>query len=231
MKKEQVWNIPEVRVIRKLRKELLRWFAKNKRDYSWRETSDRYRVLIAELMLRRTKADQAAKVYSKFIEKYPDVKSLYYASMDDINEITYSLGLHWRRDSFVGIARESMESYGGKIPGEREDLKKFPGVGDYVAGAVLSLASNKKEWIVDSNVVRVFKRYFGLKTTKEGRRDKHVIALAKAYIECENPKSANLALIDFAALVCTPRKPIHEQCPLREKCHYYAELKRAPKNK
>ena len=186
MGKERVWRIPEVNAIRKFRKKLLRWFNENKRNYSWRETSDRYKVLIAELMLRRTKADQVAKVYSKFIEKYPDVKSLNYASVDDINEIAYSLGLHWRRNSFVGVARESIESYDGKIPDEREDLKKFPGVGDYVAGAVLSLASNKKEWIVDSNVVRVFKRYFGIETTKEGRRDKHVIALAKAYIECKN---------------------------------------------
>ncbi|MFQ5714550.1 MAG: DNA glycosylase [Candidatus Scalinduaceae bacterium] len=224
MKKEQKVRTPNVRDIIEFRKRLHLWFGKNKRKYPWRETSDRYKVLIAELMLRRTKADQVAKVYSKFIEKYPDIKTLNYASIDDINEITYSLGLHWRRNSFIEVARESTKSYGGKIPDKREELKKLTGVGEYVAGTILSLASNKKEWIVDSNVVRVFKRYFGIETTKEGRRDKHVIALAKAYIECKNPKYANLALIDFAALICTPRKPLHELCPLKKSCHYYAGL-------
>lgn len=92
---------------------------------------------------------------------------------------------------------------------------------------MLSIAENKKEWIVDSNVVRVFKRYFGIETSKEGRRDKHVIELAKRYVECDNPKDANLALIDFAALVCTPGKPLHEKCPVQEGCRYYDNLMRS----
>ena len=144
MPKKQIPELPTSKEISAFRSKILIWFNKNKRNYPWRETSDRYRVLIAELMLRRTKADQVANVYSKFIEKYPDVKSLSYATQDDIDEMTYSLGLHWRRDSFIGVVRESTESYGGEIPDKREDLKKFTGVGDYVAGAVLSIASNKK---------------------------------------------------------------------------------------
>jgi A/G-specific adenine glycosylase len=86
---------------------------------------------------------------------------------------------------------------------------------------VLSVAFNKKEWIVDSNVVRVLKRYFGIVTSKEGRRDKHVVYLAKKYVDCRNPRKANLALLDFAALICTPGKPKHEKCPLSETCHYF----------
>jgi A/G-specific adenine glycosylase len=104
-------------------------------------------------------------------------------------------------------------------------FQKLPGVGNYVAGIVLSIAFNKKEWIVDSNVVRVFKRYYGISTSKEGRRDKHVIDIAKNYANCKYPKNANLDLLDFAALISTPRKPVHKQCPLSRSCHYFLNLK------
>lgn len=216
--------IKDLADIREFRKKLLQWFKKNKRYYPWRETSDRYKVLIAELMLRRTKADQVLEIYNNFIDKYPDIKALRKARARDIKKITYSLGLHWRRDVFLKIAREVDCYYGGKIPDKREALKKLTGVGDYVAGAVTSLASNEKEWIVDSNIVRVFKRYFGIKTAKEGRRDKYIIAISRLYVDCKNPKSANLSLIDLAALVCTPQKPLHENCPLQRKCYYYLKL-------
>jgi len=95
-------------------------------------------------------------------------------------------------------------------------------VGDYVAGAILSVAYGKKEWIVDTNVARVFQRYYGLKTIKEARRDKQVVGLARAYATGRDPRRANLAILDFAALVCTARKPRCPECPLRRECIFYS---------
>jgi len=214
-------NLPSEQEIHKFRNSIVRWwFGNNKRHYLWRETDDPFRLLIAEIMLRRTNADQVEKVYIDLFKNYPDSYSMSKADGKKVEEILYPLGLRWRIPSIVSVAQQIQEKYNGKVPETREELINLPGVGDYVAGAVLSIAFNKREWIVDSNIVRLFKRYCGIKTSREGRRDKHVIEMAKVYSACENPRDANLAILDFAALVCTPKNPHHESCILREKCFY-----------
>jgi len=213
-------EIPEIRAISFFRGKILRWFDKNKRNYPWRETRDPFKVLIAEMMLRRTKADQVKMVYDQLFAEYPDVETMANAENKKLEQILYPLGLKWRTPAFGLVAREVREKYQGKIPEIREELTTLPGVGEYVAGAVLSIAYDKKEWIVDSNIVRLFRRYFGIKTSKEGRRDKHVIEIAKIYVSGKSSRKANLAILDFTALVCVPGKPECEKCPLRKRCHY-----------
>lgn len=213
--------IPEQKRIRVFRDKIIRWFQKNKRVYPWRTTRDPFRVLIAEIMLRRTKADQAKTVYDRLFTEYPNIEALSKAEDKKIESILYPLGLKWRLPAIGLVAREIKEKYQCKVPQTREQLKSLPGVGEYVAGAVLSVAYDKREWIVDSNIVRVFKRYFGIKTSKEGRRDRHVIKMAKIYVSGRKPKESNLALLDFSALVCIPRSPKCTLCPLTEDCHYY----------
>ena len=213
-------KIPDRRAINLFRSKIIRWFDKNKRNYPWRETQDPFRVLIAEMMLRRTKADQVKEVYERLLKEYPDVEALAKADSKELEKILYPLGLKWRIPAFGLIAKEVREKYYCKVPETREELTALPGVGEYVAGAVLSIAYNRKEQIVDSNIVRLFRRYFGIKTSKEGRRDKHVIEMSKIYVSGRNPRKVNLAILDFTALVCTPRKPDCEKCPLRKRCHY-----------
>jgi len=210
------------RPISSLRQTLLRWFRKHARKYPWRETSDPYQVLIAELMLRRTQADQVKPVFEEFIEEFPDARSLDEADERRVAELVYPLGLNWRTPAFKKVVREVGEKYGYQIPETREELTGLTGVGDYVAGAILSVAYGKKEWIVDTNVARVFQRYYGLKTIKEARRDKQVVGLARAYAAGRDPRRANLAILDFAALVCTAQKPRCPECPLRRECIFYS---------
>ena len=205
-----------------MRQTLLRWFRKHARKYPWRETDDPYQVLIAELMLRRTQADQVKPVFEEFIEEFPDARSLDEADEHRVAELVYPLGLNWRTPAFKKVVREVGEKYGYQIPETREELTGLTGVGDYVAGAVLSVAYGKKEWIVDTNVARVFQRYYGLETIKEARRDKQVVGLARAYATGRDPRRANLAILDFAALVCTARKPRCPECPLRRECIFYS---------
>lgn len=214
-------QIPSKQEIHKFRNCILKWFEKNKRDYPWRETNDAFKLLIAEIMLRRTKADQVKDVYIELFKKYPDSYSISKADTKEIEELLYPLGLRWRVPSIISVAQHIQEKYGGKVPQTREELIKLPGVGDYVAGAVLSIAFNKKEWIVDSNIVRLFKRYFGIETSKEGRRDKHVIEIAKVYSLSNKSREANLAILDFATLVCTPKNPKHKCCALKKNCSYW----------
>jgi A/G-specific adenine glycosylase len=161
-------------------------------------------------------------VYERLFAEYPDVEAMAEASNKELEQILYPLGLKWRTPAFGLVAREVKEKYQCKIPEVREELTTLPGVGEYVAGAVLSIAYGKKEWIVDTNIVRLFKRYFGIKTSKEGRRDKHVVEIAKVYASGKDPRKANLAILDFAALVCLLRDPKCTQCPLSAACHYHA---------
>lgn len=214
-------GLPSIQNMRSFRDRIMRWFDNNGRDYPWRKTSDPFKVLIAEMMLRRTKADQVRDVYNKLFTEYADVRSLAEAEDKELEEILHPLGLKWRTPAFGLIAREIKEKYEYKVPETREELTTLPGVGDYVAGAVLSTAYGKAEWIVDSNIVRLFKRYFGVRTSREARRDKHIIEMAKMYASGSDPRKANLAILDFAALVCTPRNPRHERCPLTKKCHHF----------
>ena len=208
------------RNISQLRQVLLRWFGKHGRSYPWRDTDDPYKVLIAEMMLRRTRADQVKPIYEDFIAEYPDAKSLDEADSDEVESLVYPLGLRWRAPAFKKVVRELSQNYQYRVPQTREELTKLTGVGDYVAGAILSVAYGKKEWIVDTNVARVFQRYYGLKTIKEARRDKKIISLAKEYASGRVPRRANLAILDFAALVCLARKPRCESCSLKRDCHF-----------
>jgi A/G-specific adenine glycosylase len=176
------------------------------------------------MMLQRTKADQVQPVYLNFFSNFKTPSDIACTDMRKLNRILYPLGLRWRIKRFKEVSESIVKDFGGKVPGSRDEILKLPGVGDYVAGIVLSVAFNEKEWIVDSNVVRVFKRFFGLSTSKEGRRDKYVIDMAKMYVDCRNPRKANLALLDFAAMVCAPRRPEHARCPLSKKCQYLQYL-------
>jgi len=218
-------GLPSAEDIRIFRSKIVRWFDKNKRNYPWRETHEPFKVLIAEMMLRRTKADQVKQVYDRLFAEYPSIEAMAKAGDEELERILYPLGLKWRTPAFGLVAREVQAKYQCRIPEVREELTTLPGVGEYVAGAVLSIAYGKKEWIVDSNIVRLFKRYFGIKTSKEGRRDKDVVEIAKMHASGKDPRKANLALLDFAALICLPRNPKCTLCPLSSTCHYHSSGK------
>jgi A/G-specific adenine glycosylase len=218
-------KLPMLQEITKFRKAITRWFRKSGRRYPWRDAEDPFRILVAEMMLQRTKADQVVPVYQNFFSNFKTPSDVATVNMRKLNQILYPLGLRWRIKRFKEVSQAILKHFGGRVPETRDEISRLPGVGDYVAGIVLSIAFNKQEWIVDSNVVRVFKRYFGISTSKEGRRDKHVVGIAKVYAACENPKKANLALLDFAALICTPKSPEHNICVLRSSCvHFEKEV-------
>ena len=205
------------------RARLLGWFSKHGRNYPWRETPDPYHVLIAEIMLQRTRADQVKPTYENFINKYPDIWSLANAELSELEHLLWPLGLHSRGRVVLAMAKDVVALFNGVVPSTRDEIKRITGVGDYVAGAVLSIAFNKSEWIVDANVVRVFSRFFGLELKGEARRSRLMIELAKEYSCTKIPREANLAILDHAALICKPGVPLCLSCPLRKHCKYFSE--------
>lgn len=203
---------------------LLKWHKKYHRDYPWRKDTSPYKIMIAEFMLQRTRADQVVPVYLKFLEKYPDVKSLAKSKITDVEILLKPLGLYWRAAHFKKAAQYILKEHGGKVPSTKSELLKIPGIGDYVAGAILAVSFNKSTAIVDSNIARVINRYYGLGFQGEIRRKKKIVELSSELFEHSGPDKILFALIDFSALVCTPLNPKHCKCPLRKTCKYFIQI-------
>jgi A/G-specific adenine glycosylase len=177
-------------------------------------------LLIAEMMLRRTNAGQVATVYREFELRFGSSLALAEADDAELAALLKPLGLAWRIPAFKRTAAEIQQQHHGRVPSTRAELVALPGVGDYVAGAVLSIGYGKPEWMVDTNFVRVARRYFRLPTSREGRRDRCVIELARDYSNADDPRSANLALLDFCAALCRARQPLCAECPVLTTCPY-----------
>jgi A/G-specific adenine glycosylase len=171
-------------------------------------------------MLRRTWASQVEPVYREFIRHYPDISSLANAEHETVKHLMLSLGLPKRADDICAMGRELLNDFAGEVPKNRDELRKLTGVGEYVAGAVSSMAFNQPEWIVDTNVVRVFIRFLGLSIKGEARKSAQIIALAKEYACTKMPRKANYALLDHAALICKSFKPECQKCPVKQRCSY-----------
>ncbi len=201
--------------------QLLQWFEVSARTFPWRYDSNPYHILIVEMMLRRTQARQVVPVYRRFLEKYPDVESLDRAPSEEVASILYPLGLGWRAENFKIVAHEIVIEHHSIIPHDKATLLTLTGVGPYVAEAIRSFAFNERSVIMDTNTVRVAARYFGFDYNPESRRRKDIIHAVSHLVTHDNPAKSNYALLDFAAIVCRARNPIHEQCPLASRCKYY----------
>ncbi len=203
---------------KKFVKRLLGWWPENKRTYVWRNTRDPYRIAIAEMMLQRTRANQVEPIYKRFMEKYPTPETLAKAPAKEVAEDLRSLGLLHRAKKVQNFAIALVNKYNGVMPQSRDELLKLPRIGDYVADAVLSSAYGQDVAAVDVNVVRILQRVFGLKGGAEARRNIEIRKLAQMLVPRGNAREYNLAMIDFAALICVPRAPKCGECPLATIC-------------
>lgn len=199
---------------------LLEWYDANRRNYPWRTSRDPYEVLIAEIMLQRTRADQVLPVYLSFIKKFPTVRKLNEASLEEIREFFDSLGLMWRAKLVKRLAADLVNRFDGRVPESRKELLSLPAVGEYMADAVLSFAYGENVEVVDANVVRVIGRVFELKSSGEARRNRKFRNIARNIVSEGHARKVNWAIIDLAALVCTPKNPKCDECPLQAVCSF-----------
>lgn len=181
---------------------------------------------MAELMLRRTRADQVARVYDAFLAKYPTLAAAASADSDDIRAMLYPLGLAWRAEGVIRFLRAAHERFGEDIPTDAASLRTLPGVGDYVSAAVQCFAGGAHSVLVDVNVVRVLGRYFGISTAGEARRARPMIEMAARAADTVRCADYHYALLDFAAGVCIPKKPRCGQCPFSHggNCDYFERV-------
>jgi A/G-specific adenine glycosylase len=221
-----IWdNVP----LNSIRESILGWWKSNKRRYPWRNTRNPYRIIVAEVLLHRTQANQVVPIYKLFIKRFPSIKVLAESEESELLKILYPIGLHWRSKLLHTMAKEIIGKYNGKVPEEFDALKSLPGISHYIASALRCFAFGYPDVLLDTNTVRVTGRIFGLIINDSSRRSKQFRLILEKFIDTQQPREFNWALIDFAALVCKSRIPVHEQCPVRNYCAYY--LSHAVENK
>lgn len=199
---------------------LLSWYQSHGRDFPWREERPGtvYEVIITEILLQRTRAETVAKVYDEFIQRYSSWSKLAQATREELQEIVVALGL-WRRrvNTLLALAQAVVEQ--GEIKTlDRTTLESLPGVGQYIANAVLSICQDQREPMLDVNMARVLERFFGPRQMADIRYDPYLQELSRTVLPKRNSKETNWAILDFGALVCTKRHPSCKQCPLSERC-------------
>lgn len=201
---------------------ILMWYGVNKRNFLWRVTKDPYKILISEFLLQKTDAQKVENLYQKFIGKYPSIYHLYQSKPDEINKLIKSIGLHYRSQRLKKTAEQIVENFNGSVPDKKEELLSLPGVGEYISNAILCFAFNEKVPIVDTNVLRVYERFFNIKSFKSrARTDKEIWKFAESILPEKGYIEYNYALLDFASIVCKAKKPICDNCTLNNICAFY----------
>lgn len=216
---------PTQKELRRFRQHLLCWQKNNKRSFPWRQTRDPWKLLVAEVLLRQTGAEKVDPVYKVFIKRWPSPQSLSRAREQTVRKLIHPLGLQYRASELIGIAKDILSQFGGQVPTSKEQLLSMKGVGEYTASALLAHAFGKKELAIDTNVLRLLKRIYGLDSPTidlYGKAD--VKRLAVKLLPSRSPGSFNYALLDFCAKLCKFYNPKCPDCPLLSLCELHPNL-------
>lgn len=207
---------------------LIVWYARNKRHLPWRNIRNPYKIWLSEIILQQTRVNQGITYYSRFVNTYPNIFLLAEAPTDEVYNLWQGLGYYNRVDNMMKTAKIIVGQHNGEFPKDFEMLKTFPGIGDYTAAAIASLAFGMKQPVVDGNVYRVLSRIFGLKTPiNTGKGKKEFTALAFRLMANHPPADFNEALMEFGALHCVPRQPDCNMCIFRNSCFARASGRQA----
>lgn len=200
--------------------QLLAWWRVSQRHFPWRETRNPYHILVAEVLLHRTRAEQVVPAYTALIEHYPTVTALAAAPLRDLHASLHSLGLRWRVEMLHSMSVKIVDQFSGQIPQNREDLLRLPGVGPYIAAAVRCFGFGEADPILDTNTVRIVSRVFSLARTDNSRRSQLFLRFLQILTPTHGAREFNFALLDHGALICRSRNPLCSRCPVAEHCAF-----------
>jgi A/G-specific adenine glycosylase len=202
-----------------IRARLKSWYQKNQRPLPWRKTDNPYLIWVSEVMLQQTQVNTVIPYYQKFIRRFPDVRRLAKAELQDVLKIWEGLGYYARARNLHKAAGVVVEKFGGTVPGSWDEFRSLSGVGDYIASAVLSIAFNTPYPVVDGNVKRVLARVMAMDAlVNQSSSDKRFRETAGALLDHDDPGAFNQAVMELGALVCKPFKPECRACPLKSQC-------------
>jgi A/G-specific adenine glycosylase len=216
----------------RLRRQLLEWYARNRRDLPWRRSRDPYAVWVSEIMLQQTRVAVVVERYQAFMERFPTLISLALAPEQEVLALWSGLGYYGRARNLRKAAQYVADQHRGNLPATAAELRTLPGIGVYTAAAIASIAHGERVAVVDGNVERVLCRMAGWEAGNSGAALKRKIEeLAAQMVDPRQPGEFNQALMELGATVCLPRNPLCPACPFSTDCVTRGEHKTKPRSK
>ena len=209
----------DTRDLLKFRKQLLAWFRQFRRDLPWRRTKDPYRVWLSEIMLQQTRVAAVIPYFERFVNRFPDVNALAEATGEEVLRMWSGLGYYSRARNLQKAAKRIVAEHGGQFPSHLDEALALPGIGNYTAAAILSIALGKNHAVLDGNAARVLARLGAVRgDIRESRRWQELQRVADAYLDPESPGDWNQATMELGATLCTPKSPQCLLCPVAHFC-------------
>lgn len=200
-------------------KEIIDWYGLNKRDLPWRKTKNPYKIWLSEIILQQTKVAQGLPYYQKFCQTFPDVQKLANAKEEEVLKLWQGLGYYSRARNLHFASKQIINSFKGKFPDNYKDIISLKGVGEYTAAAIASFAYKLPHAVVDGNVFRLLSRFYGIDTAINSNSGKKIFSkLAQTVLDKTKADTNNQAIMEFGALMCKPKDPDCNNCPLQEGC-------------
>jgi A/G-specific adenine glycosylase len=204
---------------RGIRQALIDWFGRTGRDLPWRRDYNPYHVWISEIILQQTQMDRGVFYYRRWLERFPDIRAVAVAEEREILKYWEGLGYYARARNLHKAARMMVDRHQGKIPESYVALLGLPGIGPYTAAAIASIAFNHDIAVVDANVERIFARLFDIAgPIKDSATKKWIQKRAADLLPPGEARVFNQALMDLGGLICTPKNPACDSCPVAEFC-------------
>jgi len=208
--------------IPQFQKKLLFWYNTHRRSLPWRDSDDSYAIWISEVMLQQTQVKTVIPYYEKFMKRFPDINGLATAQLQDVLKLWEGLGYYARARNLHRAAQRLISDYQGKVPPIYQSFRSLPGVGDYISAAVLSIAFGQPFAVVDGNVKRFLARLDRLDVPVNQPASYRVYRLrADRLLYRKDPGEYNQAVMELGALVCTPRQPTCDRCPISDFCRSF----------
>lgn len=210
--------------IKKIQKRLLHWYQRHHRMLPWRATSDPYCIWVSEVMLQQTQTKTVLSYFDKFITQFPNVQCLAASDLQDVLKAWEGMGYYARARNLHRAAKIIVSEHNSKIPDNWTSIRRLPGVGDYIAAAVLSIAYNQPCAVVDGNVKRVLARLYKIKApVNKSSSDKTFKAAGKGLLDLGRPGTFNQAVMELGATLCNPKSPACNNCPLQSFCRAFKD--------
>lgn len=201
------------------RKQLLAWFRQFQRDLPWRRTRDPYCVWLSEIMLQQTRVAAVIPYYERFLERFPDLRTLAEAPEEEVLRLWSGLGYYRRARNLHKAAQKIVAEHGGEFPSSLQEVRALPGIGNYTAAAIRSIAFEQKQAVLDGNVARVLARLGAIRgDLRASARWQELQKCANVYLDPQSPGDWNQAMMELGATLCSPKSPQCLLCPITQFC-------------
>ena len=201
---------------------LISWYDDHKRDLPWRGETDPYKIWVSEIILQQTRVQQGWDYYHRFLDNFPNVKTLAEADEEKVLKVWQGLGYYSRARNMHAAAREIMAEHHGIFPQTYDKIRSLKGIGNYTAAAIASIAFHLPYPAVDGNVIRIVSRIFGIcDDVTQPAVLKRITAICETEIDPDQPGVFNQAAMDFGAMQCVPRNPKCNECPFQSSCYAF----------